>query len=209
MTTRPHARLALLLLPLLASLTGCGYGPLMNKGYLGPDDQFVRMAQPTEADLKKTLEKDEIQTIVCLRGDQTGEGKEWFDEEVAFAQENDLAFHTLRLSTSRLPSRELLGELITILKTAEYPLLVHCQAGADRTGFASVVYRLVVLNDPLDEALKSFSIWRGHVKRNTPLDQLFEFYRDEADGRSFEEWYQQDYNVERLTALLDPQPEDE
>jgi protein tyrosine/serine phosphatase len=192
----------------LLLLGGCGYGPLMNKGYVGPDKQVVRMAQPTEGDLEKVLEEDDITGIVCLRGDQTGEEKEWFDTEVAFAEEHDLDFYTVRLSTGRLPTREQLGDLIEIFKTADYPLLVHCQAGADRTGFAAVVYRLVVLDEPLDDALDSFSIWRGHVKRNTPLDQLFEFYREEADGRRFEKWFRQDYDVERLNKKLDPPPED-
>jgi protein tyrosine/serine phosphatase len=195
----------LLLAPVL--LGGCGYGPLTNKGYVGPEQELVRMAQPSEHDLENALEHDKIVGILCLRGDQTGRGKDWFDTEVAFAEEHDLDFYTVRLSTSRLPMREQLGDLITIFQSADYPLLMHCQGGADRTGFAAVVYRLVILDEPLDDALESFSFWHGHVERDTPLDQLFEFYRAEADGRTFEEWFQQDYDTERLDAMLDPRPD--
>ncbi len=208
MNTLLHRRSGwLLLLAMIISATGCGTGPFTNKGYLGPNDQFIRMAQPSESDLEKVLEDDDIRSIVCLRDHNPG--KEWYDTELAFAEANELDFYAVRLSKNRLPTREQLGDLIVIYKTAEYPMLVHCQSGSDRTGFAAVVYRLVILDEPLDDALESFSIWHGHIQRNTPLDQLFEFYREEADGRSFEEWYLHDYDVERLNAKLDPSPESE
>ena len=186
-------------LPFLLVAGGCGYGPFDNKGYVGPN--VIRMAQPRQSGLEEALEQDEIKTIVNLRGENAG--KDWYDTEFAFAQENDLEFRSVRLSKGRLPTRQQLGDLIEIFKTAEYPLLMHCQSGSDRTGFAAVVYRLVVLDDPLEAALESFSIWYGHIQRDTPLDRLFDAYRDEAAGRSFEQWFQQDYDVARLEGKLD------
>ena len=183
---------------LLLTATGCGYGPLDNKGYLAPD--VIRMAQPDEGDLEVLLEKDKIKAILNLRGENAG--KEWYDTEIAFAQKNDIDLHNVRLSTGRLPTREQLGDLIRILKTADRPLMMHCQGGADRSGFAATVFRLVVLREPLDKALKSFTVWHGHVKQNTPLDKLFDAYREEANGRSFEQWYEQDFDVERLNKKL-------
>ena len=92
--------------------------------------------------------------------------------------------------------------VIRIFRTAKHPLLMHCQGGADRSGFGAVVYRLVILKDPLDEALAGFSVWHGHLERDTPLDKLFDAYRDEANGRSFEQWYERDYDVNRLNKKL-------
>jgi len=193
---RQYSLTAVFVLGLTA--TGCGYGPLDNKGYLAPD--VIRMAQPDEGDLEDLLEKDKIRSLLNLRGENTG--KEWYDTEAAFAAEHDIDLHNVRLSTGRLPTREQLGDLIRILKTAERPLAMHCQGGADRSGFGATVFRLVVLEEPLDDALKSFTIWHGHVKQNTPLDKLFDAYREEANGRSFEEWYRQDFDVERLNKKL-------
>ena len=199
-TTSKHV--VLLTLPLLLAAGGCGYGPFTNKGYIG--DDVVRMAQPTESGLKSTLEKDKIKTVLNLRGENAG--KDWYDVEAQFAQENDLDFYSVRLSKGRLPTRQQLGDLIRILKTAKYPLMMHCQSGADRTGFAATVYRLVVLKDPLDKALESFTVWHGHIEQDTPLDKLFDAYRDEANGRSFEEWFEKDFDVERLNKKLEIPP---
>lgn len=189
-------------LPLLIAAGGCGLGPLTNKGYIG--DNVIRMAQPTKGDLETVLETDQIKSIVNLRGPNAG--KSWYDTEFAFAEANDIDFYSVRLSSGRLPTQEQLADLIEIFQTAEHPLMMHCEGGADRSGFGSVVYRLVILDEPLDEALDSFSIWYGHVEQNSPLDQLFEFYREEADGRSFEEWFDQDYDVERLNQKLSNPP---
>ena len=185
-------------LPLLLAAGGCGYGPFDNKGYVGND--LIRMAQPSEDDLIEAVEDDDIKSVLNLRGPNAG--KDWYDMEFAFAAENGLTMHSVRLSKNRLPTEQQLADLIRIYKTAEYPMLVHCQGGADRTGFGVAVYRLVVLNEPLDEALKSFTLWYGHLQQNTPLDKLFEIYREEANGRSFEEWFQQDYDLERLNQKL-------
>jgi protein tyrosine phosphatase (PTP) superfamily phosphohydrolase (DUF442 family) len=185
-------------LPLLVAAGGCGYGPFDNKGYVAHD--VIRMSQPDEDELAELLENDKIKAIVNLRGPNAG--KDWYDTELAFAQKHGIDFYSVRLSMGRLPTREQLGDLIRIFKTAKHPLLMHCRGGADRTGFGAVVYRLVVLKDPLDDALESFSVWHGHVKRHTPLDKLFDAYRDEANGRSFEQWYEQDYDVDRLNKKL-------
>jgi len=187
------------LLAILITAGGCGWGPFDNKHRMDGGN-FIRTAQPSEGDLRRAMEDDGVRTIVNLRGHNAG--KSWYDTEYAFAQENDLDHCSVRLSKGRLPTEEQLGDLLEIYEEAERPMLVHCQSGSDRTGFAAVVYRLVVMDHPLDEALDSFSMFYGHLDQNTPLDHLFEIYREEANGRRFDVWYEEDYDLERLNAKL-------
>jgi protein tyrosine phosphatase (PTP) superfamily phosphohydrolase (DUF442 family) len=187
-----------ILLAILATASGCGWGPFDNKHYMD-GGKLIRTAQPTEGDLRRAMEDDGIKTIVNLRGHNAG--KSWYDMEYAFAQEHGLDHYSVRLSKGRLPTEEQLGDLLEIFETAERPMLMHCQSGSDRTGFGAVVYRLVVMEHPLDEALDSFSIRYGHLP-GTPLDHLFEIYREEANGRRFDVWYEEDYDLERLNAKL-------
>jgi len=193
-------RTSAILLVFATAAGGCGYGPFDNKHTLD-DGKVIRTAQPSKNDLMRAMEEDGIKTIVNLRGENAG--KDWYDTELAFAQANDLDFYSVRLSKSRLPTREQLGDLLEIYRTAERPMLMHCQSGSDRTGFATVVYRLVVMEEPLDDALAGFSMWYGHIDQDTPLDHLFEIYRDEANGRRFDVWFEEDYDVDRLNDELE------
>ena len=54
-----------------------------------------------------------------------------------------MIYYDLPLSATRRPTRRELLQLIDLLETCSYPLLIHCKSGADRTGLASALYRLV------------------------------------------------------------------
>jgi len=42
-------------------------------------------------------------------------------------------------------------------------MLIHCKAGADRTGFACTLYRMIKLNEPVEKARESLSWEYGHI----------------------------------------------
>jgi hypothetical protein len=54
-------------------------------------------------------------------------------------------------------------QLIDLLNHCSYPLLIHCKSGADRTGLASALYRMVRRGEPPENALACFSIEFGHI----------------------------------------------
>ena len=83
--------------------------------------------------------------------------------EIKSSRENGVAYYDLPLSATRRPTRRELLQLIDLLDRCSYPLLIHCKSGADRTGLASALYRMVRRGEPPESALASFSIEFGHI----------------------------------------------
>lgn len=81
-----------------------------------------------------------IKTIVNLRGRSPKE--QWCREEVRRAQLSGVTLVDIPMSDSVEPDGGTLDTLLTALKSANRPILIHCKAGADRTGLASALFEL-------------------------------------------------------------------
>jgi protein tyrosine/serine phosphatase len=163
----------------LVALCGCGLGALDNSAPLTVFDNFCvieegrayRSAQMDASSLRLVTKEYGIKTVINLRGDNTG--KPWYDNEKAVCAELDVAHVDVRMSASHLPPRETLLKLHDTLVSAEEPILIHCQAGADRTGAVSALWRMVVNDEPRAAAMRELSIAYGHfVARHPEMDQL-------------------------------------
>ena len=120
----------------------------------------MRSAQPT-AQLSEWAQKFELKSILNLRGG--GPDDWWYGHEIQAAQENGVTYYDLPLSATRRPTRREVLQVIDLLNRCQYPLLIHCKSGADRTGLASAIYRMVRRGEPPETALASFSIEFGHI----------------------------------------------
>lgn len=172
------------LLAVLASLLLVGSCPcappivigetLMNFHVLDPGRAY-RSAQPDPAGLENVISQLGIKTVLNLRGPNPG--KPWYDAEaeVCVAMNVTLADHPM--SASNLPSGELLAAIIDTLQRAEYPMLIHCAGGADRSGAVSAIYRMLILGHDKSDALKELSPVYLHFRESKPcMDTLAEMY---------------------------------
>ena len=82
-----------------------------------------------------------LKSILNLRGG--GPGDWWYGLEIRSAREAGMTYYDLPLSATRRPTRRELLQLIDLHNRCSYPLLIHCKSGADRTGLASAIYRMV------------------------------------------------------------------
>jgi len=151
------------------------------------DEGVYRSAQLTPWRLKKIIKKYNIKTIINLRGNNKNY---LYKREEEICKEMGVEYYTVAL-LSRSPERirkEELDKLVNILKTAKKPILFHCKAGADRTGFVAVLWHILNGRDKkwaIDKELRLkylFLPWSkaGKIKR------VFELY----DGKSdFVEWF--------------------
>jgi protein tyrosine/serine phosphatase len=69
-------------------------------------------------------------------------------------------------------------QLIAVMRDAPKPLLIHCQAGADRTGLASALYLAAIAGKSEQVAEGQLSLRYGHIpysfSRAFPMDETFE-----------------------------------
>jgi hypothetical protein len=171
-----------------------------NLGVVDPG-RVIRSAQPT-AELPRLIREYHLGSILNLRGG--GPADWWYEAEVKTARENGVSYYDLPLNATRRPTRRELLTLIDVLERCSYPLLIHCKAGADRTGLASAVYRMIRLGEPPARALESFSIEFYHIPLggtehlHEPLDEYAAWLEandlDHTPER-FRAWVKNDYRA--------------
>jgi len=141
-----------------------------------------RANQPSPARLAEFRQMG-IKTILNLRG-TAGDSHYLFEREACDALGLHLIDH--RLYASGLASRAELLELIALMEQMEKPVVMHCKSGADRTGFAAVIYLHIFCDVPLEVALDQLN-WRYlHFRKskNGILDLFFAAYLRECANTS-------------------------
>jgi hypothetical protein len=155
--------------------------PLFFENLTPIDDRVVRSAQPGE-NLDDWIQKYQLASILNLRGGTPADP--WYKDEVKTAKSHNVEFYDYPMIATRRPLRRDLLTLIDFMRSSPFPLLIHCKHGADRTGLAVAIYRMVCLNEPPDRAKQAFSIFHGHIpiagtqRLHDPLDE-YEAWLDE------------------------------
>lgn len=138
--------------------------------------RVYRCAQPTAAGLEQAIRKNGIRTVINLRG--CGVPLPWYLDETRATHRLDVNQEDVSFSASRLPADTEIRRLVQVLDRTEYPILLHCRQGADRTGLASALVLLLQTDDGLDQARHQLG-WRfGHValERAAHLDRFLNLY---------------------------------
>lgn len=134
-----------------------------------------RSAQPFGDDLATWTRQTGIRSVINLRG--AHEGTPWYDDEVAMAANLGLQHYDFAMSASKQMDRDRAAELLALLREAPKPVLIHCMAGADRTGLASALM-LADLGHGEDAAEGHISFRYGHISipytAAWPMDQSWE-----------------------------------
>lgn len=154
------------------------------------EGRMYRSAQPDEEQLSRWIEEYDIKTVLRLRGSGRTRGLSYRPTVGA-----DIAFVQVPLSATRLPPKERLLELWQVFETAEYPMLVHCRAGADRTGLVSSLYVLHRTGD-LDRARAQLALipyLHTGLLGSGAMDRVLDMYAPYQDRMSFPDWVREVY----------------
>jgi hypothetical protein len=164
------------------------------------EGRVYRCSQPSADTLDQLIVKYQIRTVINLRG--TCELLPWYLDECRATHKHNAAQEDINFSAGRFPSVTELRRLLEVLDNTEYPVLLHCRRGADRTGMAAMIVLLLKNDVTLAEARRQLG-WRyGHfaVGRTAALDQFADFYVDwlQTTGQqhspdTFRDWAQHHY----------------
>jgi len=138
--------------------------------------KLYRSAQPSARDLSAYAQTLGIKSVINLRGQHHGEP--WYDDEMRVSNELGLFHVDIALSARQELSAAQLSGLEKAFRDAPAPILIHCKAGADRTGLAAALYVLEVLHLPVEAAAVQLSWLYGHWpylgSRSAAMDRTFE-----------------------------------
>ncbi len=123
--------------------------------------ELYRSAQLSPEQLETYVRDNGIRTIVNLRGENRKSG--WYNEEVRTAQRLGIEHVDFKMSARKILTPERADQLVDILRSAQKPILIHCQAGADRSGLVAVIYSQELAGIDPKQAARQFSIAYGHI----------------------------------------------
>jgi len=138
--------------------------------------RVYRTAQPTPERLQKLIAEKQIRTVINLRGICSDTA--WYLGECQTTHAANINQEDITFSAKRYPAPAEIQRLIDVFDHTAYPVVLHCQRGADRTGLASVVARLLMTSDSLSAARRQLWPRYGHfaVGRTAVLDAFFDLY---------------------------------
>ena len=133
-----------------------------------------RSGQMDRDEWEHYLKKYKIKSVINLRGPDPGQP--WYEEETEVCRRLGVAHYDCRFYSDHAPPPEQVEKLIALFASAPRPVLMHCRVGADRSGLAAAIWKVVVDKQPKAEARKQLSILYGHMPlgATTALDDFFD-----------------------------------
>jgi undecaprenyl-diphosphatase len=139
--------------------------------------EAYRSAQLNRDEFEYYIKKYHIRSVLNLRGQNSGES--WYKDELKVSADHHLVHYDISLSASREPDGEAMQKLLTVFREAPRPILIHCKAGADRSGLVGAMWKVIVDHEPKSVACKQLFILYGHIPlgETSAMDRFFEKWK--------------------------------
>ena len=122
------------------------------------DGELYRSAQPSRQFLKRLIRKQKIKTIMAFVYSIP-------DFEIREAKLNNVKITHLKMSVFKGPSESDVKKFLEAVKNKiNYPILIHCSVGSDRTGLMIAIKRIEIDGWSVREAKREMLYYR-----NAPL----------------------------------------
>jgi membrane-associated phospholipid phosphatase/protein tyrosine phosphatase (PTP) superfamily phosphohydrolase (DUF442 family) len=140
--------------------------------------QAYRSGQMDAPEFTGVIERYGIKSILNLRGENPGTA--WHQAETNTAAKLNVIHYDRSLGSGTPLTLAQMDELVTLLRQAPKPILIHCNGGADRSGLVSALYLFAIEGHPPGAADQELSLWNGHVPlirpKVTAMDNSFWLY---------------------------------
>ena len=110
---------------------------------------IFRSGQPDGDELDSLYTFDGLRSVLNLRGIDSDTNKV---KSVNRRRNGSLVLYNLPLETGNITESDLV-RLLTVMRDAPKPLLIHCWHGSNRTGCAAAAYRIVFENWQVEDAV--------------------------------------------------------
>jgi undecaprenyl-diphosphatase len=136
--------------------------------------EAYRSAQLDQDELEFYIRKFAIRSIINLKGKDGGEPL--YEAEIAICRDTEVRHYDLGISADKTPSSHDIEKLLKLFRNAPRPVLIHCRAGADRSGLAAALWKVVIDGATKSVAREQLSIRYGHIPFGPTqvLDAFFE-----------------------------------
>lgn len=122
--------------------------------------EAYRSGQMDAAQLSRAIQAYGIKSIINLRGTNA---PGFYQGELETAKRLGARHYDFSLSANHEITAPQMDEIIRTLREAPKPVLIHCQAGSDRTGLISALYCLALKGETPAQADRELSVWYGHI----------------------------------------------
>ncbi len=137
-------------------------------------DDAYRSSQPTMDQIERYSRKYGIRTIINLKGPNLNSAHYAF--EVEKCRELGIKLVDISIASRRIPEPEKIHLAKQVFETVEYPIWIHCKAGADRAGIYATLFQYFRLGVPIEDT-DQLRFWPyGHFRYSNA--GKFDFFLD-------------------------------
>jgi len=170
---------AILMIILMVGLSASAYLVYMDEFanfHTVKDNELYRSSSMDMDELEYFLPRYNIKSIINLRGKP--KNNMHFKDEMEIIKRLNLEYFELDLASTKAPTKKDIEQLLSAFDTAKRPILIHCEAGSDRTGLACAIWKLCVEKDSKENSARQLSILYGHISfgETSVLDDFFKEY---------------------------------
>lgn len=141
--------------------------------------ELYRSGQLSAKQFDRYIKQYGIKTVINLRGES--KKAKWYKEEMKVMGKDSVNHINIRLFARRYIPPMKVDSIINLAVTAEKPILVHCQGGADRSGLFCAAWKLKIEKRSAEESSKQLSFVYGHIpyliwRKTAAMDSSFRDY---------------------------------